>query len=129
MSAPAEEAIEDLVDYLLFVDEAPLPSAVRGSSGFAERFAAQGPKDSQGRSLRDLQLDRRLMRYPCSFMIYSPGFEGLPSEVKAAVSARIGAVLAGTDQRAKYRHLSPSDRRAIAEILRATSPAVVRHFL
>ena len=43
------------------------------------------------------------MRYPCSFMIYSPGFEGLPAEVKAAVSARIGAIFAGKDQRAKFR--------------------------
>ena len=34
------EAAQDLVDYLLFVDEAPLPRPVRGTSGFAEMFAA-----------------------------------------------------------------------------------------
>src|SRR5262249_48134257 len=33
------DAIADLVDYLLFVDEAPLPSRVVGSSGFTQRFS------------------------------------------------------------------------------------------
>jgi hypothetical protein len=35
----------ELVDYLLFVDEAPLPSPVKGASTFAEAFAARGPAD------------------------------------------------------------------------------------
>jgi hypothetical protein len=37
------EAAAELVDYLLFVEEAPLREAVRGSSGFAELFAKKGP--------------------------------------------------------------------------------------
>ena len=63
----------ELVDYLLFIDEAPLPGPVHGTSGFAEKFAAQGPRDSHGRSLRELDLRTRLFRYPCSYMIYSQG--------------------------------------------------------
>ena len=49
-AAPArvKEAATALVDYLLFVDEAPLPGTVRGSSGFTELFAARGPKDARG---------------------------------------------------------------------------------
>ena len=62
----------EVVDYMLFVDEAPL-SGVRGTSGFAESFSARGPRDSKGRSLRDLDLQRRLFTYPCSYMIYSAG--------------------------------------------------------
>ena len=63
-AARVNEAARDLVDYLLFVDEAPLVGPMKGSSGFAEAFTAQGPRDGQGRSLRDLDLQRRLFRYP-----------------------------------------------------------------
>jgi hypothetical protein len=35
------------------------------------------------------------MRYPCSYIIYPPGFEGLPPAVKHAVYARIAAVVSG----------------------------------
>ena len=113
-------AVDELVDYLLFVDEAPLPDAIKGSSGFAERFSAQGPRDGQGRSLRELDLKTRLMRYPLSYMVYSPGFAGLPSDVKAMVRARLDEVLSGKDARKKYAHLTAPTRLAIAEILRDT---------
>ena len=33
----------EVVDYLLFVDEAQLTEPVRGASGFAERFSSSGP--------------------------------------------------------------------------------------
>jgi hypothetical protein len=113
-------AIEELVDYLLFVDEATLPHPIRGSSGFAEKFPTIGPRDRQGRSLRDLDLNTRLMRYPLSYMIYSPGFEGLPDEVKRGVRSRIADVLSGRDARKKYAHLTPAARLAITEISSAT---------
>src|SRR5262249_16182412 len=53
-------ASAELVDYLLFVDEAPLPGKVAGTSGFAEMFAALGPFDAKGRSLRQFDLERRM---------------------------------------------------------------------
>lgn len=115
-----EEAVAELVDYLLFVDEPPLPAPVEVTSGFAARFAAAGPRDSRGRTLRDLQLTTRLMRYPLSYMVYSAQFTALPTAVRTAVWERIGAVLDGTDRRPKYAHLSPADRRAIREILDET---------
>jgi hypothetical protein len=108
------------VDYLLFVDEAPLPHAVKGSSNFAEVFAAQGPRDSTGRSLRELDLTTRLMRYPLSYMIYSPGFAGLPAEVRAMARARLDEVLSGKDAHKKYAHLTPATRLAIQQILADT---------
>ena len=52
-----EEAANELVDYLLFVDEAPIPGKVAGTSGFAPAFMARGPRDRKGRSLRDLKLE------------------------------------------------------------------------
>ena len=60
----ARETAHELVDYMLFVEEAPLPSPVRGAPAFAREFPAKGPRDSKGRSLRDLDLTRRLLPLP-----------------------------------------------------------------
>ena len=130
-AAPAgdlREAARELVDYLLFVEEAPLGGKIQGTSGFAAKFAAEGPADSQGRSLRQFDLDKRLMRYPCSYMIYSPAFDSLPSAARTAIYQRMWQVLSGEDQSARYARLSRADRRAIAEILRATKPGLPAYF-
>jgi hypothetical protein len=110
----------ELVDYLLFVDEAPLPSPVGGSSPFAREFSARGPRDSKGRSLRDLDLTRRLLRHPCSYMIYSEAFDALLPAAKAMVYEQMWEVLSGRETAAVYARLSLADRRAIVEILRET---------
>jgi len=64
------ETSRELVDFMLFVDEARLTSTIEGKSGFTQRFSMEGPADHKGRSLRQLDLHHRLMRYPCSYMIY-----------------------------------------------------------
>ncbi len=117
---PVARAAAELVDQLLFIDEVPLPAPVQGNAGFAEAFAAQGPKDSKGRSLRELDLTTRLLKYPCSFLIYSPAFEALPARARDAVYARLWTVLSGGDPDPAYARLSPADRQAILEILRDT---------
>ena len=118
----------DLVDYLLFIDEAPLPAKIEGTSGFAERFIASGPRDRKGRSLRDLDLTQRLMRYPCSYMIYSPAFDALPAEAKDAIYHRMWAILSHAEKVAKYVRLARTDRQAIVEILRDTKPDLPDYF-
>ncbi|MGE0464793.1 MAG: hypothetical protein AB7Q16_25790 [Vicinamibacterales bacterium] len=122
--ARVDEAVNELVDYLLFVDESPIPGRVEGSSGFAEAFEAMGPRDAKGRSLRDLKLEGRTMAYPLSYMVYTPMFDALPATARDAVAARLGAVLAGRDTRPKYAHLTPALRTAILEILRETKPGL-----
>src|SRR6516164_8473809 len=62
---------EPLVEYLFFCREAPLTDRIAGTSPFAEEFAQRGPRDSQRRSLRELDLSRRMFKYPCSYLIYS----------------------------------------------------------
>src|SRR6185295_14264142 len=119
-TGPLRDGITELVDYLLFVEEEPLTAAIKGTSGFADTFAAQGPSDKRGRSLRQLDLEHRLMRYPCSYMIYSAAFGGLPAEVRKAIYARISEVLTGRDTNPKYARLSEADRRAVVDILRDT---------
>jgi hypothetical protein len=121
-TSPLRDAVDELVDYLLFVDEEPLTAPVRGTSGFAEMFSAQGPQDPHGRSLRQLDLDHRLLRYPCSYMIYTPAFAGLPGAVRQAIYARMWEILSGHDTAVKYARLSESDRAAVIDILRDTLP-------
>jgi len=127
-AARVTEAARDLVDYMLFVDEAPLAGPVKGGSGFAESFVATGPKDKQGRSLRDFDLRRRLFKYPCSYMIYTPAFDNLPAAAKNAVYARLWEVLSGRDTQPRYRGLTLQDRQAIVSILRETKRDLPDYF-
>jgi hypothetical protein len=119
----------EVVDYLLFVDEAALTDRVRGNAGFAERFARNGPRDRQGRSLYELDLNRRLMKYPCSFLIYSPAFDALPPRAKDPIYRRLWQVLSGEERDDRYRTaLSRADRQAIVEILRDTKKDLPSYF-
>jgi hypothetical protein len=122
--ASLNRAVDQMVDYMLFVDEAPLPDPVKGVSTFTSTFPQRGPRDSQGRSLRDFDLKKRLFRYPLSYMIYSEIFESMPSAARDRVYQRLDEVLSGKDQSPKYAHLSAADRRAILEILRDTKPGI-----
>jgi len=117
---PLEAAVKELVDYLLFVDEAPLPGPISGPTPFAANFSARGPRDSQGRSLRELDLTRRLLKYPCSYLIYSDPFDGMGEDAKALVYQRMWDVLTGQDAAPRYDALSAADRKAVIEILRET---------
>jgi len=117
-----QEQADKLVDALLLTDEAQLTSTIVGTSGFAEDFQKRGPRDSRGRSLRDLDLNRRLFKYPLSYVIYSKEFNNLPVPARNYVSRRLGEVLTGSDHNAKFAHLSEEDRRAIVEIVRDTKP-------
>jgi hypothetical protein len=111
-----------VVRYMLFKDEARLTDGIEGTSPFAAEFAARGPRDRQGRSLRDLDLRTRLFRHPCSYLIYSRAFTSLPAEVKAHVYGRLWDILNDRDVQKGDPKLSAEDRRAIIEILRDTKP-------
>jgi hypothetical protein len=119
--------VAETVDYLLFVDEAPMPGGLDGASGFREWFSRRGPKDARARSLHELDLATRLMKYPLSYVVYAPAFDALPSEIRTAIYRGIATALADTRPASRYRHLSRDDRRAIAEILGATKPDSSAH--
>jgi hypothetical protein len=123
-----DQAAAELVDYLLFVDEAPLPGPIKGTTRFAEVFSSQGPRDSRGRSLRDLSLEKRLLRYPCSYLIYSEPFDALPANAKEAIYTRMWEILSGQERDARYASLTAADRRAIVEILGETKPDIGEYF-
>ena len=117
-----ERPAEQLLRYLLFANEAPLPGGsskqrVGASSAFAKEFAARGPRDSRGRSLRDLDLTTRIFRYPCSYLVYSDSFAALPEPAKTYVYHRLLEVLSGQDQGQDFARLTAADRQAVLEIL------------
>jgi hypothetical protein len=114
------ELVDETADYLLFVGEAPPPARIVPRAGFAEAFAAGAPRDRAGRSLRDLDLETRLLRYPCSYMVYAPAFQSLPAAARQAVYERMWTILSAQDAGKNDAHLSTVDRRAIVEILRET---------
>jgi hypothetical protein len=111
------DLVNEISAYFLFVDEAPPPARLTPRPGFAARFAAASPRDSRGRSLRELDLDARLLKYSCSYMIYSPAFDALPAAAREAIYRQMAGMLADG---ARLPHLSKSDRSAVREILRAT---------
>jgi hypothetical protein len=115
-----EEPAEALVEYLLFANEVPLTDRIRGTAGFAEQFAALGPRDSRGRSLRDFDLHTRIFKYPCSYLIYSESFDALPEPAKQFVYHRLFQVLTEQDTSPVFACLTHRDRRNILEILLAT---------
>lgn len=117
-----KSACEPLVEYLLFSGEAKLTARLEGTTTFALEFAQRGPCDSQGRSLRDFDLQRRLFKYPCSYLVYSPSFAALPVEGRDYVLRRMWEVLSGADQSEKFAHLSAADRAAVLAILTETLP-------
>ncbi len=113
---------EPLVKAILCADEAPLGSGITGSSSFSQTFAIRGPWDSKRRSLRELDLKTRLFRYPCSFLVYSDSFKGLPDEARSYCLGRLREILTGETSPAGYPSLRPEDRTAIHEILEETLP-------
>jgi hypothetical protein len=119
----------EVVDYLLFVDEPPLTDRIQGSSGFAARFSQTGPRDARGRSLHQLDLTRRLMKYPCSYLIYSAAFDALPLSAKDPIYRRMWEVLSGAERGERYRSALPlADRQAVVEILKDTKKDLPAYF-
>ena len=114
--------VEQIVTYMLFADEALLGEPIHGVSAFAETFPERGPRDRRGRSLRDFDLQRRLFRYPLSYMVYSSAFDAMPGIVRERVYERLYEVLTGSDRSDTFTRLSDEDRQAILEILRETKP-------
>jgi hypothetical protein len=114
--------VNELADYLLFADEAPPLAPLTPPPAFAASLEARTPKDRHGRSFGQLDAVNRLLRYPCSFMVYSEAFDGLPKPVRAAVYSRMLDVLSGHEARAARVRVTPADSRAIVEILKDTKP-------
>jgi hypothetical protein len=115
-------ATEPLVTAMLFGWTPELTAPIAGTSDFAVEFAKLGPFDHQGRSLRELDMKKRLFRYPLSYVIYTESFNAMPAPAKEYVYKRFREILTGADKSMAFGHLSESDRAAILQILEDTKP-------
>lgn len=120
---------DQLVQYMLMCSEPRFKDKIAGVSNFARDFQQQGIRDARGRSLRDLDLEHRLFRYPCSYLVYTEAFDALPAEVKNPIWQRLWDILTGKDQSAEFAHLSTDDRTAILEILGATKQGLPAYWI
>lgn len=119
---------EAFLRYLLFVEESPMASPLRGSEAFTRGFTAIGPKDKQGRSLRDFELQTRLFKYPCSYLIYSDAFDALPEPMKERIYQRLHDILTDKDAAQEYHGIPAETRRAILEIVADTKPGLPKYW-
>jgi len=115
---------EQVLANLLMCDEYRLESPVSGTSSFAKDFTIRDERDILGRSLREFDLETRLFKYPCSFLIYSTAFDRLPTEVRDIIITKLVLILTNTDTNPKYSHISLDSKRAILEILVDTKPLI-----
>jgi hypothetical protein len=122
-----QEELDDLAKAMLFGDAVPYIDTIRGNSGFAAWFQKQGIKDPRGRSLRDLDLQTRLFRYPLSYLVYTPSFDALPEYARDYVFGKFAAVLQGRDTSAAFAFMSAADRRDTLQVLTATKPAFAQY--
>lgn len=122
-----DEQAEIVTRYLLFADEAPLPAPIEGDPAFREDFLRTKRADSSGTSLKDFDLGSRLFKHRCSYMIYSPLFQALPTDLRNRVYARMHGAL-GADERPGFSYLSSAEKLAIRRILKATLPNLPSHW-
>jgi len=110
--------VEALIGYMTFAGEVPLKEPIGGVSTFTKTFPQRGPRDSKGRSLRDFDLQKRLFRYPLSYMLYSAQFDALPASVRDRIYQRLYDALPGKGS--ALARLSVDERQAMLEIVRDT---------
>jgi hypothetical protein len=135
LPAPAQKSLtrmlDKLVRQLVFMDAADSASRLAGSQAFVTGFTARGPRDAAGRSLRELQLDKRLFRYPVSYLVYTSDFATMPPYAKDYVYRQLAAYLAGDLGLEGTSQYSAADRHAALEILTETlaefRPYAARH--
>ena len=119
-----DSEIDDMVRYMLFAEAAPIKYPIQGASTFSKTFPERGPRDKQGRSLRDFDLHTRLFKYPLSYMIYSRAFDAMPDWARNRIYQKLYDVLTGKNTDPKFAKLTPGDRQAVLEIVRDTKSNV-----
>lgn len=114
----------EVVDALLFHGDAILQNEVQDSILFANEFIRRGKADSLGRSLRELDLQTRMFKYPCSYLIHSAAFAVLQPDLKQAVMDELGRILSSKTTPERYPHLDASTMNILATILQQTESAL-----
>jgi len=115
-------AVREIVDDLLFRDEAALPEGLEGSASFQSAFQKNARRTADGHSLKDFSLKGHVFANRCSYLIYSDSFLALPPQLKKRIYARLEQVLDASNPEARYSYLGDDERKQISTILRETHP-------
>jgi hypothetical protein len=115
-----ESTARELVDDLLFKDEAPLPDGIAGAPAFQRAFSANAPRAADGSSLKDFQLKGHVYKNRCSYLIYSDAFRQLPKPLLKRVHERLAHALRAVDPDPRYAYLGADERARIVQILHET---------
>jgi hypothetical protein len=67
------------------------------------------------------------LRYPLSYLVYTPAFNALPDYARDYVYGKFAAVLQGRDHAPTYAFMTDADRRDTLQILVATQPAFAQY--
>lgn len=119
-AAELDRQAATIVRYALFADEAPLPQGgVEGDALFKRDFLGKR-QAVQGKSLKDFELKTRLFQYRCSYMVYSPVFQGMPEVLKMRVYQRMERALSEEQPDKDYAYLPKAEKRVIRQILKGT---------
>ncbi len=118
------ELARDFVRYILFANEARLPSGgVKPDATFAKDFTSTRQPSKNGTSLRDLDLRTRLLRYRCSYMVLTPAFAAMPKDYLTRVIAGLKSALRESGAPPEFSYLPTDEKRAITALLNETLPA------
>jgi len=101
----------------LYANEVRLTGPIRGTSTFASEFSARGSQTTQGQSLREFDLQTRVFRYPCSYLIQSSYYQKLPKKLRDAVEQRMRDAVAGVKPIDGQHALTQEERTAILGFL------------
>lgn len=123
-----KHAADKVLKCIFFIEEIDLPEIDMTRSRFAKAFTERGPKDAEGRSLYQLQMDGRMLRHPLSYLIYSDTFDKLPAEALDYLWAEIERILNPSKRREGYERLSRRNKIAIKEILLETHPSAKKRW-
>lgn len=112
---------EELVRYMLFADEAKLPAGgIQVDSQYREDFLADRKEASNGISLKDLDLETRIFKHRCSYLIYSDVFQATPDLFRQRVYQVLGEAINTENPDPDFAYLSDTEKKAIRGILRET---------
>lgn len=120
-----EKLAEELARYILFVDEAELPTeGIEGDPEFIQEFQRNKKSVSAGPSLKDFDLKNRIFKYRASYMLYTDSWQKLPLMLRERVYFKMAEGLRDQNPNPVYTHLPVEEKRAIRAIMKETVPGL-----
>ncbi len=120
-TAEMEKVTKSLTRYILFADEAPLPAGgIEGDAQYKKDFLSMRKTLSSGESLRDFDLQTRLFKHRCSYMVHSTVFQGLPPGYKSQLLQSLARALDTQSPDPEYAYLSDREKKTINKLLATT---------